>query len=195
MTHKIARFLMGLFCLGLLSACSSSADAPQEAEAFRAFISEKSSATMEAVVSADYGDRVYDFTLRYDYLRDGKSTIEIMEPEPVRGIRATIEAGQTQLEYDGMILDTGALPGTGLSPVDVLPTMLKTWSEGYLDSAGKESLDGRDVLHFVFTSTVSEVSIEQHVWVEQESFTPVRAEMMADGTRVLSVLFSQVVFL
>jgi outer membrane lipoprotein-sorting protein len=147
------------------------------------------SASTQATVTADFGDRVIDFTLRYDYLRDGVSTVEILSPEEVRGIKATIEAGRTELTYDGLILETGPLPGTGLTPADALHAMLRVWGSGYAASTGPETLDGVSCIHVTYKSTVSGVDIQQDAWFDSDTFKPLRAETLAGGRRVITCVF------
>ncbi|MDR2671088.1 MAG: hypothetical protein LBC26_05145, partial [Oscillospiraceae bacterium] len=132
---------------------------------------------------------VNTFTLRFDYDRDGESVVEILAPEEVRGVRATIAAGETALSYDDLILETGPLPGTGLTPVDALPVMLKTWGEGYVASTGREKLDGVACLLMVYKSTAAGVEVEQRVWFEKETSKPVRAETYAANVRVIDCVF------
>ncbi|MDR3207888.1 MAG: hypothetical protein LBT60_06095 [Oscillospiraceae bacterium] len=152
------------------------------------------SATTQATLSADFGDRVIEFTLRYDFVRDGVSTVEILAPEEVRGIKATIEAGRTELIYDGLILETGSLPGTGLTPADALPAMFRAWGSGYAASTGRETLDGEACLHVVYKSTVGGVEIEQNAWFAADTFKPLKAETMAGGRRVIACVFDTFTF-
>jgi outer membrane lipoprotein-sorting protein len=176
-----------------LAACGRSV-AIDDAEAVRALYADLRRCSLQAALTADFGDAVSEFTLRFDYNREGESAVEILAPEEVRGVRATIGAGETTLSYDGLILETGPLPGTGLTPVDALPVMLKTWGEGYVSSTGREKLDGVACLLVVYKSTAAGVEVEQRVWFETETYKPVRAETYAANARVIACAFEKFSF-
>lgn len=184
--------LMIPLCL-VLTSCKrqSTMDA---SEKIRGLYAEMQSCSLQTVLKADFGDRVNEFTLQYDFSREGRSAVEILAPEEVRGVRATIEAGQTELSFDGVILETGPLPGTGLTPVDALPVMLKAWGEGYVSSVGHEKIDGVECVLIVCKSTVSGVETEYRSWFDAEDYKPVKAEVMADGVRVIECEFEKFSF-
>ena len=72
-------------------------------------------------LTADYGQRVYGYTVDFSETeKDGLSMV-ITAPENVAGVTARIADGQTALEYDGLQLETGPLNSYGLSPMDALP--------------------------------------------------------------------------
>ncbi|MDR0382344.1 MAG: hypothetical protein LBH86_10190 [Oscillospiraceae bacterium] len=193
MRHVCARLCALAMILALTAACGRSG-AIDDAEAARTLYAGLRHCSLQAVLTADFGDAVNEFTLQFDYDRDGESAVEILAPEEVRGVRATIAEGETTLSYDGLILETGPLPGTGLTPMDALPVMLKTWGEGYVASTGREKLDDVACLLVVYKSTAAGVEVEQRVWFETETYKPVRAETYAAGTRVIDCVFEKFSF-
>ena len=69
---------------------------------------ESLSASMD--VTADYGERVYDFALTAAV--SGEETVlTLTEPEWAAGLTARITGEEGKLEYDGLILETGPLDG------------------------------------------------------------------------------------
>lgn len=179
--------LMILFCL-LLTACGRQKTL-EAAEAIGKLYAELDSASMQVALEADFGDRVSAFSLQYQYSSEGRSTVEILAPEEVRGVKAHIEAGQTELVFDGLILETGPLPGTGLTPVDALPVMLRTWGHGYVDSTGQETIEDNSCVRVVYKSTVAGTQIEHNVWFSADTYKPVKAEILSDGVRIISCVF------
>ena len=82
-------------------------------------------------------DRSCSFTLRCT--EDGEGcTVEVLEPELIRGVKARMSADGTQLVYDSVSVDTGDDGGTGLSPMEALPLLLHALRDGALDSVWKE---------------------------------------------------------
>lgn len=57
------------------------------------------SGTMD--VTADYGQRVYEYTVSFSSTQKDGMTLVITAPEEVAGITATVENGQTFLKFDG----------------------------------------------------------------------------------------------
>ncbi|MBQ3482328.1 MAG: hypothetical protein IJH48_08445 [Oscillospiraceae bacterium] len=119
----------------LLSGCGSKSES-----LFRAFsedLRERRDLAVTAQVRAEYDDRSCSFTLRCAEDADG-CTVEVLEPELIRGVKARMSADGTQLVYDSVSVDTGDDGGTGLSPMGALPLLLRALRGGALDSVWKE---------------------------------------------------------
>ena len=93
---------------------------------------------MTAVVRAEYDDRSCSFTLRYADEDDGGCSVEVLEPELIRGVKARMDRDGTKLVYDSVSLDTGEDPASQLSPMAALPLLVRAMREGTLDSAWTE---------------------------------------------------------
>ena len=75
----------------------------------------------EMELTADYGQRVYDYSVSFTGSQEEGTTLTITAPEEAAGITAVAKEGQTWLDYDGVRLETGPLDPQGLSPMDALP--------------------------------------------------------------------------
>ena len=95
---------------------------------------------MEASVTADYGDRVYEFVLRLEESAPGEGVVSVLAPETLAGVTVSYTAGNGTLRYDDLTLDTGALTKTGLSPMEALPALLTSWRSGAVTSVGREKI-------------------------------------------------------
>jgi hypothetical protein len=135
-----------------------------------------------AELTADYGDDVFVFTLKYDGTAD-MGTVEILRPDSVAGIRARVEFPECYLEYDGASVEAGALTGDGLSPVQALPVLLGQWTDGYTELASLERLNGIDALALETRITDS---AEQKTWFDTLTLLPMRSEIYDDGRMVIS---------
>lgn len=102
----------------LLTACGGTAagdPAEELALAVRGEYLAMERCAAEVAVTADYGQRVYEFLLSAAV--DGEETVlTLREPELAAGITARIGEEGGALEYDGLALDTGPLDGDGLVP-------------------------------------------------------------------------------
>ena len=91
----------------------------------------------EVAVTADYGQRVYEFLLSAAV--DGDETVlTLREPELAAGITARIGEEGGALEYDGLALDTAPWRGKLFSPPPPCPRCCRrpgrsTWQECALE--------------------------------------------------------------
>jgi len=110
-----------------------------EAE-FRAFSSElrgRGDLTVTAEVRTEFDDTSCSFTLRCVEDGEGGCTVEVLEPELIRGVKARMSAGGTKLVYEDVAVDTGG-GDAALSPMGALPLLLRALRDGALDSAWTE---------------------------------------------------------
>ena len=119
------------------------------------------SCAAQAVVTADYGQRVYRYELSAA-VNGEEALLTLTAPETVAGLTARIEEDEGWLEYDGAILETGELAPGGLTPMGAIPALLETARSGYLDAAthalvrGEISQDGVCVLQCEFSQFTKE---------------------------------------
>lgn len=142
-----------------------------------------------AEVTADYGNRVYEFKLKYTG-NDSEGTVEVLKPEELGGLTARISPDSSSLIYDGAELYLGELTADGLSPMDCIPMMIGQWSDGYIQDVVRETIDGTDTLAVTFTAS-EDVSIT--TWFEEDTNLPVKAEIYYDNSMVLWCEFENIV--
>ena len=83
-------------------------------------------------LTADYGEQVFDFTVKASWEQDGDTVLTVIEPELIAGITARIRDGETLLEYDGMGLSLGMLDLSGITPVSSIPALMDCITTGYM---------------------------------------------------------------
>ena len=146
----------------------------------------------EMELTADYGQRVYDYSVSFTGDREEGTTLTITAPEEAEGITAVAKEGQTWLDYDGVRLETGPLDPQGLSPMDALPALLTELETGTVAEVGTET-DG-DLSLLRLTPRDPEVTPgtgrETVFWFDKAQKTLLRAELRNDGATVVSCVFS-----
>ena len=146
----------------------------------------------EMELTADYGQRVYDYSVSFTGDREEGTTLTITAPEEAEGITAVAKEGQTWLDYDGVRLETGPLDPQGLSPMDALPALLTELETGTVAEVGTET-DG-DLSLLRLTLRDPEVTPgtgrETVFWFDKAQKTLLRAELRNDGATVVSCVFS-----
>lgn len=177
-----------VFLLGLTGCASSGGGAEELALEIRTEYISATRLDMTLRVTADYGDRVYEYGLKY--VGDASSgTLEIRSPESIAGLTATVTADGATLQYDGAILDTGLLDG-GLSPMQAVPLLLSEWQSGYITDCYFETFGDTESLAVSTQITDSET---QKVWFDVETHLPVRAEIFSEGSMVISCDFEDII--
>ena len=99
----------------LLTGCTGGgSSAKSKLEAAQSVYRTMSGCTAQAEITADYGQRVYGYTVDLT-VKGGSGVMTVKEPENLAGTVLTWSDGETQLAFDGAELDTGALSDSGLS--------------------------------------------------------------------------------
>ena len=162
-----------------LSGCQGSVQENNLALALRAdFLAmDGCSGTMD--ITADYGERVYEYTVSFSSTQEA-------------GITATIAEGQTYLTFDGVQLETGPLNEEGLSPLDALPAFLTAMQSGYMAETGSELLGETETLRICCREPEREPGqgIETILWFDQATKNLLQGELRSEGTTVVRCVFS-----
>ena len=98
------------------------------------------SCAVQAAITADYGQRVYQYEMAAAVNGD-ETVLTLSAPETVAGLTARITGEDGLLEFDGVAVETGPLDGQGLTPVSALPALLEEARSGYM-TAGALEEDG-----------------------------------------------------
>lgn len=177
----------------LLSACGGAAgqSGPQQrALAIRTEYLAADGCTAKLDVTADYGQRVYTYTVDVS-VTGGESALTVIAPEELAGITARLTDGESQLEYDGAVLETGPLSGDALTPLSAVPALLEYARSGFMDSCAAEQLGERETLRVLcrdpecFPGQGQEVTL----WFDLASHELVQGEVSVDGYRVILCKF------
>ena len=138
------------------------------------------SGTMD--VTADYGQRVYEYTVSFSSTQKDGMTLVITAPEEVAGITATVENGQTFLKFDGV----------QLSPLDALPAFIAAMQSGYIAETGSEMLGETETLRLCCREPEKPAGegLETVLWFDKAQKTLLRGELRSDGTTVVRCEFS-----
>ena len=185
---------MMILCL-LATACGNTetATTPDDArEAYRTM----AGCTMEAVVSCRQEDGLdWEARLRCDYVPDGTITVEVLEPESIAGIRATVSETDWTLEYEDLCLNAGTISAEEISPALCLPRLMNALREGWLLEENEETWQEIPCLRLSMDQSGTQGGkIVSTVWLSQEAGTPVRGEVAVDGETIFTAEFTSFAF-
>ncbi|MEG1633056.1 MAG: hypothetical protein RR314_03285 [Oscillospiraceae bacterium] len=125
-----------MITLILLAACGRD-EGKERFESFRAELLRADEVSVTAEVNADYGESARDYTLKAVSNAEG-CTVEVLAPELIAGIKASVKPKSSQLLYDGVVLDTGDLTDDGLTPLSALPRLIGALQSGHVDRIRRE---------------------------------------------------------
>ncbi|MBQ6756424.1 MAG: hypothetical protein IJP43_05725 [Oscillospiraceae bacterium] len=175
---KKARVILPIIAIFVLfSGCSAGKDPYALANDVKTHYNEMSEPSLTARVTADYGDRLSEFTLAL-----AGNEITILAPDEVSGIKARIAVGGVSLVYSDAEVFSGAVTANGLSPVAALPFMLECFRAGTVSSAW---LDGDKLTVDYFISDTISLRAE----FDAETLSPMAALLTEEGSRALCAEF------
>jgi len=178
----------------LLTGCTTVSTGREEALAtqFREDYTAMTSCTATLQVTADYGQRVYEYEMTVAYEKKGETVLTITAPENIAGVTARIQDGETALVFDGVYLETGALSDTGLSPIDAIPALLAYAQGGYIAQCAIETLDDKQALHLCYRAPEAKdgVGEEAQLWMDTGTGALLRGELSMDGFTVIQCSFT-----
>lgn len=187
---NVGRGAAALLLLPLLVGCVPAGMDPAEALALdiRGQYLEAVRCETQAAVTADYGRRVYEFVLDVTWTPE-ETRVTVTQPETVAGITATVQAGESTLEYDGLSLDTGPLDGDGLAPVSAVPALLTAAAEGFITQCRMEPEGSLLRVDCGDPEGAPGTGRQITLWFDKESGDLRRGEILVDGFRVISCEF------
>lgn len=181
----------------LLASCGSGGgDGETETAALRDRYHDMAGCTMEALVSCGQEDLVWEAELRCEYVPGGESTVEVLSPETIAGVRAVLSDTDWHLEYEGESLNAGTLGGEeGISPAACLPRLMSALRDGWLLEENEEEWSGVPCLRLTVDQTgVKDGKILSTVWLSLADGTPVRGEIAVDEETILTADFTSFSF-
>ena len=145
---------------------------------------------VQVSVTADYGQRVYEYEMAVS-VNGAETVLTLSAPETVAGITARLAGEESQLEFDGLSVETGPLDENGLAPVSAVPALLEAARSGYITACGLEG-EGTILRVDCGDPTGSPgAGTEYALWFDASAHTLIKGEISVDGFRVILCEFSQ----
>ena len=120
-------FLPALMMTLLLTGCGGAAP-ERRLEELRETLVAAQEISMTADVTANLENEVFPCTLRCMATAE-QTTVEVLAPETIAGVRAVVDPEALRIEYDGLSLGMGGAAAVP-SPVTALPALLRALKEG-----------------------------------------------------------------
>ncbi len=174
----------------LLAGCGLTevSEAEELALAIRGEFLELAACSADLEITADYGQRVYEFEMAAQAQGEDVS-LTLTAPETVAGLTARWAGEEGTLEYDGVSVETGSMDPSGLNPLSAFPVLLEAARSGYITACAMEE-----------EGTVLRVDCgdpegtpgsgrETTIWFDSDTHVPLEGEIRVDGFRVIACRF------
>ena len=176
------KILAAVWILLLLTGCGSRDEELDRAMALRTRLL-TSSVSFDAEITADYGDELHTFSVFCEGDSQGNLGFRVTAPETIADITGRIEAGEGKLTFRDTVLAFPLLAEDQLSPVSAPWIFYTTLRGGYLTSAGMEE----ELLRLTIDDSYEDDALTLDIWLD-ETDTPIRAEILFDGRRILTLV-------
>ncbi len=142
----------------------------------------QSGCSFDLVITADYGDKTYSFTLGCAADEKGNVTFQVQEPQTIAGISGRITQGKGELTFDDAALAFELLADEQLSPVSAPWVLISTLRGGYIQSGGQAG----DYYQVSLHDSYQENAMDLEVWLDQNGL-PAQAEVLYEERRILTM--------
>lgn len=187
---------MMTLCL-LLAGCAGGTGEGDEtdAAALRAPYVNMAGCEMEAEIIWSEGDQEWRAEVRCDYVPDGETTVDVLSPETIAGVRAVVTGEELKLEYEDLCLGAGTLSAQQVSPMACLPRLMSALRDGWLLEENREDWNETPCLRLtVDQSGPQDGKILSTLWLNTADGTPVRGEIAVDDEIILTAEFTSFAF-
>lgn len=176
------RVLAMLLIVFLFAGCGSGGRGMERAMSLRERLLKSNGCAFDAVITADYGEKVYTFSMHCRTDSNGELTFTVTDPQTINGITGTIGPEGGNLTFDKQVLAFEMLADGQVTPVSAPWLLIHTLRSGYLASCGE---DGGG-LRIRIDDSYAEDALHLDIWLNSDDL-PTRGEILWQGRRVVSV--------
>lgn len=166
----------------VLTGCSEENREMEAALSLRDSLLSGNGCAFSANLTADYGDALYEFSLDCEADALGNVDFSVTGPETIAGITGTMSETGGKLTFDETALQFELMAEDTLSPVSAPWLFVKTLRSGCITSVGNED----NMLRLSIDDSYRDDALRLDIWLEQDR-TPIRAEVLQEGTRILTM--------
>ena len=175
--------------MAALSGCSPENTPLSDALGFREMLLSSNGCHFTAHVTADYGDFLTQFSMECKTAPSGELEFEILQPDTIAGIHGTMSDQGGSIRFEDQSLYFPLLTDDLLTPASSPWIFIRTLRSGCITSACMEE----NMLHVTVDDDYAEDALTLDIWLEKDR--PVRAEILHDGKRILTVAVENFVLL
>ena len=182
--------LISLICVVVLfSGCKSSNSLMTNAVTLRENITKSDGCSFSATVTADYGEKLYVFTMDCQTDKDGNMNFSVIKPATLAGITGKIDSSGGAITFDDKVLAFQTIADGQVTPVTAPWLLVKTLRSGYL----RDCTDTENGYKISIDDSYAEDALRLNIYVEEN--LPVSGEIFWNGRRVLTLTVDNFTYL
>lgn len=171
-----------LICVAiLLTGCAGSNTTVDKAIKLRNEIENSNGCAFHTTVTADYGEKIYIFSMDCQTDKEGNLTFTVTKPDTIAGIAGQISAAGGALTFEDQVLAFQTMADGLVTPVTAPWILMKTLKSGYLKGCA-ESGDGYEI-----SADDSYADGALHLLINVKDNLPTSGEIFWNGGRVLTM--------
>lgn len=143
----------------------------------------------DAVITADYGDVTYSFTLKCNADSSGNISFIVIEPDSIAGITGNIDADGGELTFDEEILTFPVLADGYITPVSVPWLLVRSLRGGYIRAGGQD----REHYRIQIDDSFEDDPLTADVFLDDQ-YLPVHCDFLWNNRRILSAKITSFTF-
>jgi len=187
MRLKIAAVLCLMF---LITGCADSGGTVDRAITLRNKILESDGCQFRTVITADYGDDIYVFSMECKTDREGNLTFSVYEPTSIAGITGKITGTGGAITFDHQVLAFQTMADGQITPVCAPWVFIKALRSGYL----KDCMETDGGFQISIDDSYAADALHLNLRMDAEN-RPVAAEIFWQGRRVLVLTVEEFMYL
>lgn len=185
--RAIVSFVCFLF---LLSGCKKENNPLDQVISMRNKLQECDGCIFKSVITADYGEKVYTFSMECRMDKEGKLFFTVIEPESIAGISGYISNDSSAITFDDTVLAFQAIADDQITPITGPWVLIHTLRSGYLKGCTETDTG----FQIAIDDSYKEKSLYLNIWTDK-NIHPTFAEIYWQGKRVLSICVEEFAFL
>ena len=178
MKRLLAIVVLFLFLPG----CSRADDSLSRAISLREKVLYASGCCFDAIITADYKDYVYTFSLNCEVDNKGNLKFTVTDPETISGISGTVSDAGGTLTFDNNALAFDVLADGQITPVSAPWHFMNTLRGGYFSACG----DDGEYLRISADDSYEGETLHFDIWLDENDL-PLRGEILWQGRRIISL--------
>lgn len=184
-----ARLAIILCALFLITGCSESGDSLDRAVALRNKILGGDGCSFTAIITADYGEQIYEFKMDCKVDKEGDLAFTVVEPATIAGITGKISGLGGTINFDDRVLAFQTIADGLVTPVSAPWLFIKTLRSGYL----KDASATEQGIEISIDDSYAEEALQLRVRTAGD--VPAFAEIFWQGRRILTLSVENFLFL
>ena len=176
------RILSVLLAVVMLSGCENKDRGLSRVIALRERLLSGGGCSFDAVITADYGDKIYTFSMACQTNDQGDLTFTVTDPQTISGIAGTVTQQGGHLTFDDHALAFQMLADGQVTPVSAPWLLIRTLRSGYISACGADG----DNLRIAMDDSYREDALHLDIWIDSQN-VPIRGEILWQGQRVVSL--------